>query len=293
MNLNFIFLFFVTHCKNLLSTYVSKILISLIISKSILLITEPKEDTNSNFTPYNKKVIINKNSKDKCLLSREYSKLLKERKFTDCYEKCCENATKIHCTLRHLKNSTHLEKNALPLKIHLKLSNLQNTEALPAKIQLFLCTLNIFDIFKGNICFPKNISSVKEIKNKLTLNSSSLIIDKDDKKCGVLFLCGFLESDITYSLPEYEKIPLVSKRENCIIKTPFNNSIFISFDCEVNKDNNYFNDFNICLKEYKFSTDVKLLEKYYLDDYTSLYNNLRLSVIADYTLELYNFNNKN
>ncbi len=302
MDLNFIFLLFINYCKNLLSPYVSKILISLIISKCVLVITEPKKNEHIpklNINYYNTpktKLKFHKKDNSKHLLSKEYSNLLNRLNSIDCCENyckyCSEKPLEIVCSLKHLKNSTHLKKDSFPLKLQLKISESKNIDSLPPKTPILLSNLNIFDIFKGNICFSKNITSIKEIKNKFILTSSNLIIDKDNKKCGILFLEGYLESDITYYLPECYKLPLISQKENCVIKTPFNDGIFLMFDYEIAEYANYFNSLNISLKEYKFTLDVKLLDKYPLDDSIYLYNNLKLSIIVESTLELYAFNNK-
>ncbi|WP_415347489.1 hypothetical protein, partial [Clostridium perfringens] len=157
------------------------------------------------------------------------------------------------------------------------------------KLPIFLSHLSIIDVFKGGVEFPKHITYIDSIKNTLNLCSSSLILDASSRKSGFLYLDGYLEIDLTYSTPENNKIPLISKLNNYVIRIPFNSSIHINFIYPLMGNKVYFNETNISLKETKFTTDIKSSNIKVIEDCIQLHKTFKFSIIANYSIELYDF----
>lgn len=273
MNLKYVFSIFILYCKDLLSIKFTKVLFSFLYCQIILLITTPnKHDNNTN--PKNK--INIKNFSHIYNLSK-----IKNKDNTPC--------NKIKVSIIHLKNSTYLQNinnNILENKANFKILEDKLQEY---RLPIFLSHLSIIDVFKGDVKFPKHITYIDSIKNTLNLCSSSLILDASSRKSGFLYLDGYLEIDLTYSTPENNKIPLISKLNNYVIRIPFNTSIHINFIYPLMGNKVYFNETNISLKETKFTTDIKSSNIKVIEDCINLHKILTFSIIANYSIELYDF----
>ena len=271
MNLNYIFSIFILYCKDLLSIKFTKVLFSFLYCQIILLITTPNKHT----TKHKNKINI-KNFSHIYNLSK-----IKNKDNTP--------SNKIKVSIIHLKNSTYLQNinnNILENKANFKILEDKLQEY---KLPIFLSHLSIIDVFKGGVEFPKHITYIDSIKNTLNLCSSSLILDASSRKSGFLYLDGYLEIDLTYSTPENNKIPLISKLNNYVIRIPFNSSIHINFIYPLMGNKVYFNETNISLKETRFTTDIKSSNIKVIEDCIQLHKIFKFSIIANYSIELYDF----
>ena len=271
MNLNYVFLLFVLYCKDLLSIKFTKLLFSFIYCQIILLITLPITYTT------NKKNKIN---------IKNFSKIYNISKIIS-RDNIPPN--KINVSIVHLKNSTYLQNINNSILENKSNSKILEDNIKEYKIPIFLSQLSIIDIFKGNIQFPEHITHINSIKNTLKLNSSSLILDASSRKSGFLYLDGHLEIDLTYSIPENNKIPLISKINNYIIRIPFNTSIHVNFVYPLMGNNIYFNKKNISLKETKFTTDIKYENSKLFKNCIKLHKTSKLSIISNYFINIYDF----
>ncbi|EHA0992539.1 hypothetical protein ACV3P9_11880 [Clostridium perfringens] len=271
MNLKYVFSIFILYCKDLLSIKFTKVLFSFLYCQIVLLITTPNKHT----TKHKNKINI-KNFSHIYNLSK-----IKNKDNTP--------SNKIKVSIIHLKNSTYLQNinnNILENKANFKILEDKLQEY---KLPIFLSHFSIIDVFKGDIEFPKHITYINPIKNTLNLCSSSLILDASSRKSGFLYLDGYLEIDLTYSTPENNKIPLISKLNNYVIRIPFNTSIHINFIYPLMGNKVYFNETNISLKETKFTTDIKSSNIKVIEDCINLHKILTFSIIANYSIELYDF----
>ena len=149
---------------------------------------------------------------------------------------------KLKVSIIHLKNSTYLQNinnNIFENKSDFKILKDKLQEY---KLPIYLSHFSIIDVFKGDIEFPKHITYINPIKNTLNLCSSSLILDASSRKSGFLYLDGYLEIDLTYSTPENNKIPLISKLNNYVISIPFIIYININFIYALMGNKVYFNE---------------------------------------------------
>ena len=271
MNLKYVFSIFILYCKDLLSIKFTKVLFSFLYCQIILLITTPNKHT----TKHKNKLNIKK-------FSNIYNSSKIKNKDTIPYNK-------LHVSIIHLKNSTYLQNINNNI-----FKNKSNFKILEDKLQeyrlpIFLSQFSIIDIFKGDIDFPKHITYINSIKNTLKLCSSSLILDASSRKSGFLYLDGYLEIDLTYSTPENNKIPLISKLNNYVIKIPFNTSIHINFIYPLMGHKVSFNETNISLKETKFTAYIKSSDIKVIEDCIQLHKVFTFSIIANYSIELYDF----
>ncbi|ELC8442768.1 hypothetical protein QYB59_001796 [Clostridium perfringens] len=212
---------------------------------------------------------------------------LKEETFN--HNKNFFSSLKLSNSIIHLKDSTHfkdMDNNFTTPNYDIQL--LKDNYKL-SKLPIYLNEFSIVETFTGNINFPKHINSIDSIQNTLKFCSNSLMLDAQSRTSGFLFLSGHLEIDVLYSLPENEITPFISKFHNYIIRVPFDSSIHVKFKSPVIGDNIYFNDLNISLKESKFTTDIKFNDEKILENYIYLYKTVRLSIIANYLIELYDF----
>ncbi|MDZ4993790.1 hypothetical protein GNF80_12550 [Clostridium perfringens] len=211
------------------------------------------------------------------------------KKETFNHDKNFFSSLKLNNSIIHLKNSTHfkdMNNNFITPNYNVEL--LKNNCEL-SKLPIYLNEFSIVEIFKGDINFSRHITSIDSIRNTLKLCSSSMILDAQSRTSGFLFLSGHLEIDILCSVPENEITPLISKLHNYIIRVPFNSSIHVKFKSPIIGYKIYFNDLNISLKESKFTTDIKFNDEKILENYIYLYKTVRLSIIANYLIELYDF----
>ncbi|MDZ5253474.1 hypothetical protein [Clostridium sp. LIBA-8841] len=199
------------------------------------------------------------------------------------------SSLKITNSIIHLKDSTHfkdIDNNFVTPNYNIQL--LKDNYKF-SKLPIYLNEFSIVETFTGDINFPKHITFIDSIQNTLKFCSSSLMLDAQSRTSGFLFLSGHLEIDVLYSLPENEITPLVSKFHSYIIRVPFDSSIHVKFKSPIIGDTLYFNDLNISLKESKFTTDIKFNDEKILENYIYLYKTVRLSIIANYIIELYDF----
>lgn len=199
------------------------------------------------------------------------------------------SSLKINNSIIHLKDSTHfkdMDNNFVTPNYNIQL--LKDNYKF-SKLPIYLNEFSIVETFTGDINFPKHITFIDSIQNTLKFCSSSLMLDAQSRTSGFLFLSGHLEIDVLYSLPENEITPLISKFHSYIIRVPFDSSIHVKFKSPIIGDTLYFNDLNISLKESKFTTDIKFNDEKILENYIYLYKTVRLSIIANYIIELYDF----
>ena len=273
MNLKYVFSIFILYCKDLLSIKFSKVLFSFLYCQIILLITTPNKHNNST-NPKNKINIKN------------FSHIYNAAKIRN---KSTIPTNKLKVSIIHLKNSTYLQN--INNKIFGNKSDFKilKDKSQEYKLPIYLSQFSIVDVFKGDVEFPKHITYIDSTKNTLKLCSSSLILDASSRKSGFLYLNGYLEIDLTYSTPENNKIPLISKMNNYVFRIPFNSSIHINFIYPIMGNRVYFDESNISLKETKFTTDIKSSNIKVIEDCINLHKVFTFSIIANYSIELYDF----
>lgn len=269
MNLNYVFSIFILYCKDLLSIKFRKILISFLFCQCIILITN-----KSNYSSNSKLNIKRFNQKYNLIKIRNKSTLY-------------ENNLKI--SIIHLKNSTYLKSINNNFLEHKSNFNILKYNSKTNKVPICFGIFSIIEIFKGDIEFPKHITSINSIKNSLKLCSSSLILDSNSRSSGFLFINGYIDIDLTYSIPENKKIPLISKMNNYIIRIPFNSSIHVTLNSQVSGNKLYFNESNIVLKKSNFTTDVKARDIEVIEDCIYLHKIFQFSIIVNYSIEIYDF----
>ncbi|MGG5461396.1 hypothetical protein [Clostridium sp. B9] len=284
MNLNYIFSLFIFYCKKLLSKECTKLLFCFIISQIVLILISKKDYNNKISQPAYKKYKLKR--KLPILLANNTNPSIDSS--ADSSSDTFKIPLKITSNIKHLKNSTHFKQKDLPIKTF----NFDKiTTSLPPKTPILLNDFSIVESFVGNICFYKYILNIKNIRNNLILKSSTLILDNDNRKCGVLFLSGYLEIDLMYSIPDTLNLPIISSTKNYVIRVPFSSALHVKFENEVSGDKFYFTNLNICLKDTKYSVNSKLINESKLDNDISLFNAIRLSTIVNYSVELYDFSN--
>lgn len=259
MNLKYIFSIFILYGKDLLSIKVTKVIFSLLICQSILLILGKEDKKIYKETDFNPDNILEKEKNSNC-------EILKS-------------------SISHLRSSTYspkIELRNLPIEKHF--SNIASL-----KLPYFLASIEMVDVFKGNLEFLSPVSYINSLENKLYIKKSSLILDSSNRKSASLYIEGLLEISLSCGLPNNNTLPLVSKKNNSIIKLPFKTSLFLNFSKALDGDKIYFNENNIKLKKISFLQDIMPTKKVPLEDSFYLLKDFRVSLICNYFLELYQY----
>lgn len=168
----------------------------------------------------------------------------------------------------------------------LKFNTIENNDRI-FKLPTLLFKCNISDSFKGDIIFSAYIASINGIKNEFVISSNILLLDVNERNKGTLFLDGYLETDIDYSIPLEYKIPLVCNYSNYVVRNPFSISLSVNLEYPIPGDENAFTNLDLKLLKSSFNTNYELADEIYLNDSIFLYKNCSLSVVADYYIEIF------
>lgn len=195
----------------------------------------------------------------------------------------------INSTIKHIDNSTHISNCYIPSsgKSNSFNFNISKDNNRTFKLPTLLIKCDISDSFKGDINFDNYIASINNINNKLVITSNLLLLDVSKRDKGTLFLDGYLETDIDYSIPLNIKIPLKCQRSNFVVRSPLNISTPVEFQYTVPGEENAFSDLDISLIKSSFSIKKDLCDSFYLEDPIYLYKTCKLYLIANYYIEVF------
>lgn len=274
MNLKYIFYLFILYCKNIPSLNFKRLLFTFLFYQIIILKTKLSKNDN---------IIENKSLNIKKFKKTHYT--IKIRDKNSLFKKINSLSSN---SIIHMKNSTFLKDIEYSFNNNID-SELQENISFPYRKTICLNKFYIIETFKGDIEFPEYINTIVSIKNNFKLCSSSLILNHNDKSYGSLFLNGYIEIDLTYSIPENNHIPIISKTYNYMIRIPFYSSISIKFNSPLKGKKLYFDESNISLESNEFNTDIKLNNLKKLDDYMYLCKSITLSIVVNFSLELFDY----
>ncbi|MGG7077085.1 hypothetical protein [Clostridium sardiniense] len=197
------------------------------------------------------------------------------------------NLNKITSTIKHIDNSTHINSCYLSTKANYDTFNISEDINRTFKLPTLLIKCDISDSFKGDINFCNYIASINDIKNKLVITSNLLLLDVTKRDTGTLFLDGYLETDIDYSIPLELKVPLICKHSNLVLRSPLNISVPIELQYTVPSEENAFSDLDLSLVKSSFNIKTDLCEDLLLEDCISVYKGCELTIIANYYIEVF------
>ena len=247
----------------------------------------------NNRTPIikNKQLKLNNNFINKTKKSEtkfDYNIKDKNTLFSDTY-----NSTKFNTItnfiknitndIHHLKNSTIITNNEIIGCENPNLNNEQNKSNIKVLKLLSKCHIN--DSFKGTIKFSDYIHEITNIENKLTLTENLLLINKRNE--GTLFLDGYLETSIDYSIPLCFHVPLRCKISNYVIRTPFKISSIINLKYEITNNENTFYNLNFSLSNISFNMRNIYLDNKTLEEFISLHKEFNMTINVNYDLLLF------
>ena len=249
----------------------------------------------SNRTPINKNKqlklnhnFINKTEKSETKFN--YNIKDKNTLFSDTY-----NSTKFNTSIdfiknitndiHHLKNSTIITNNEIIDYENPNLNNEQNKSKIKVLKLLSKCHIN--DSFKGTIKFSDYIHEITNIENKLTLTENLLLIDINKRNKGTLFLDGYLETSIDYSIPLCFHVPLRCKISNYVIRTPFKISSSINLEYEITDNENDFYNLNFSLSNISFNMRNIYLDNKPLEEFINLHKEFNMTINVNYDLLLF------
>lgn len=194
---------------------------------------------------------------------------------------------KITSTIKHINNSTNINSCYSSNKANYDNFNISEDINRTFKLPTLLIKCDISDSFKGDINFCNYIASINDIKNKLVITSNLLLLDVNKRDAGTLFLDGYLETDIDYSIPLELKVPLICKHSNFVLRIPLNISVPIDLQYTVPGEENTFSDLDLSLVKSSFNIKNDLFEDLLLEDYISVYKGCELTLIANYYIEVF------
>ncbi|MGG7097745.1 hypothetical protein [Clostridium sardiniense] len=197
------------------------------------------------------------------------------------------NLNKITNTIKHIDNSTHINNCYLSNKTTYDNFNIAEDINRTFKLPTLLIKCDISDSFKGDIKFCNYIASINDIKNKLVITSNLLLLDVTKRDRGTLFLDGYLETDIDYSIPLELKVPLICKHSNFLLRSPLNISVPIELQYTVPSEENAFSDLDLSLVKSSFNIKTDLCEDLLLEDCISVYKGCELTIIVNYYIEVF------
>ncbi|MBM7834473.1 hypothetical protein, partial [Clostridium sardiniense] len=197
------------------------------------------------------------------------------------------NLNKITNTIKHIDNSTYINNCYLSNKATYDNFNIAEDINRTFKLPTLLIKCDISDSFKGDINFCNYIASINDIKNKLVITSNLLLLDVTKRDRGTLFLDGYLETDIDYSIPLELKVPLICKYSNFLLRSPLNISVPIELQYTVPSEENAFSDLDLSIVKSSFNIKNDLCEDLLLEDCISVYKGCELTIIANYYIEVF------
>lgn len=207
--------------------------------------------------------------------------------FSSSYKSNTTNKNKITSTIKHIDNSTYVNNCYIPSNGKSNDFNISEDASRTFKLPTLLIKCDISDSFKGNINFYNYIASINDVKNKLVITSNLLLLDISKRDRGTLFLDGYLETDIDYSVPLNFKVPLKCERSNFVFRSPLNISVPIELQYSVPGSENAFSDLDASLVKSSFTMKNDLCESFLLEDHISLYKKCEFTIIANYHIEVF------
>lgn len=197
---------------------------------------------------------------------------------------------KIICTditnnIKHISNSTTLHASEL-FHSHNYNFNLSENSNRTFRLPTLLFKGSFSDSFKGDVQFCDYISSINETESKLIITSNLLLLDHNKRDTAVLFIDGYLETSINYSIPSIYKLPLVCNRSNYVIRIPFNISTQVNLQYVIPGDRNSFSNLDLHLNKSSFTIKKQFFENKLLEDAIILYKKCTFIIIANYSIEI-------